>query len=165
MMLASKKKMEKKSGNDISGEYRSSKYAVQICSEIFILVQHLLFLEKCQFILVVYLIYFMTKRNFVDLWFHIRLSSAFCPILAIYNFKQKIKSKHKVKLENLFSYDQRMIPRNVVRFSSNSNRLTVLKLYKDCLKYAKTVRYSDPDWLHHRIQREFQVKLQIKLEV
>ena len=42
-----KEKNGKKSGNDISGEYRSSKYAVQICSEIFILVQHLLFLEKC----------------------------------------------------------------------------------------------------------------------
>ena len=53
-----------------------------------------------------------------------------------------------------------MIIRNIVRSSSTSNRLNVLQLYKNCLKYAKTVRYSDPEWLHNRIQREFKAKIQ-----
>ena len=38
---------------------------------------------------------------------------------------------------------------------AQSLRGDVLKVYKDCLRSSRNVRYSDPEWLYLRIKREF----------
>lgn len=39
---------------------------------------------------------------------------------------------------------------------SNSQKIQILSLYKQCLRTTREVKYSDPDWLFNRIKLDFQ---------
>jgi len=44
---------------------------------------------------------------------------------------------------------------NVLESIVQSLRRDVLKVYKECLRSSRAVRYSDTEWLYLRIKREF----------